>query len=356
MKLSAIVTHYENELLAEKIKLLPNQQKALWAIKNCRTPECGEVVAYCPECGLMEKFNHSCGNRSCPQCQNHEATIWLERQKEKHLPVHYFMVTFTIPSELWNLTYYHQKKIYNFLFKSSSEALKELAGKPRYLDGKIGMSGVLHTHKRNLEFHPHIHYVVPGGGINHKKNRWKKAEQNLLVWYVALSRLFRGKFLAQLRQSGFTYSNSLHKKEWVVHCKAVGSGTKAFEYLSRYIYRGVIAEKSIISDRDGKVTFSYIDSQTKEKKTRTLPGAEFLRTILKHVLPKGFRRVRDYGFLHGRAKKTLKFLQLILNVRIQAKEVPRPSFLCPNCGEEMEIMVFHIKQIHTRARGSPMAV
>ena len=353
MELATIVRRYGKELVDNRPNLLPSQRKAMAAIEHCRTPACGEMLFWCPKCGRMERFSHSCGHRHCPKCQNHETTRWLERQREKLLPVWYFLVTFTIPSELRSLAYHHQRSIFDALFRASAESLRELAANPRYLDGTIGMTGVLHTHNRRLDYHPHVHYVVPGGGLNRKGNRWKKSPRNFLVWAPALSRLFRGKFLALLLEMGFTFPRQLTQIDWVVHCKSVGTGEKSLVYLSRYLYRGVLSEKAILSDHNGLVSFVYTNSKTGERETRSLPGSEFLRLLLTHVLPKGFRRTRDFGFLHGRAQKTLTVLQLILRVKINAKsDFQRPSFLCFHCGHPLQIL-YRLHRVAVRIRGSP---
>jgi hypothetical protein len=201
-----------------------------------------------------------------------------------------------------------------------------------------------------------VHYVVPAGGLNRKKNRWKKSTRNFLVRVEALSRLFRGKFLALLIEQGFTFPRKVTKIDWTVHCEPAGTGEKALEYLSRYLYRGALSEKQIISDHEGQVTFSYVESKTGERKTRTLPGLQFLRLLLTLVLPKGFRRARDYGFLHGRAKKTLAYLQLMLRVKIRPKtEVPRPSLRCPQCGQSMQIIGYRLHHRSVAIRGPPQA-
>jgi len=355
MELASIITRYEEALLNANDNLLPSQLKALTAIKNCRTPACGEMQAVCSCCGEVTWITHSCGHRSCPKCQNHTATQWLERQKKKLLSVTYFLVTFTLPAQLRPSAYSKQRAVYTSLFQTAVASLKELAAESRFLDGDIGMTGVLHTHTRQLNYHPHVHFIVPGGGINRKMNTWKKTTPHFLIRVEVLSKLFRGKFLASLRDQGISYPSILHKIDWVVHSKPVGSGEKSLEYLSRYIYRGVISEKNIVSDQDGIVTFAYIDSETKVRKTRSLPGPEFLKLLLMHVLPKGFRRVRDYGFLHGAAQKTLAFLQLMLNIVLKPLEsTPRPEISCPNCGKPMKLVSFKVKRVLVFIRGSPV--
>ncbi len=338
MELARIIRKYEVELLTNSSEqpLSSQQINALYNIGECRSEDSEEITAYCPCCGLQQKIFHSCGHRNCPKCQSHDTTKWIERQKSKLLPVPYFMVTFTIPQELRGLFKIRQKQMYQLLFDVSSQTLREIVANPRYLGGEIGATGVLHTHSRRLDFHPHIHFIVPAGALLTKKKRWKSSSSKYLAPEAKFGRLFRGKLLAHLKQLNLYFDKKLYHIDWVVDSTHVGRGDKALEYLARYLYKGVIAEWQILSDKNGEVTFTYIDSDSGEKRTRTLPGTSFLRLILQHVLPKGFRRSRDYGFLHGNAKKRLQLLQLILQVKLPVKlEAPRPLFECPKCKEPM---------------------
>lgn len=357
MKIKNIIEEYRAPLERKYSHvLLPEQLKALEAMLNCRTPECGEMLLECPDCGHREMHPHSCGNRSCPQCQNHESTKWVERQKSKLLPVNYFLVTFTVPYELRWSAYRNQKLFFKALFRASSEALKELAANPRHLDGAIGMTAVLHTNNRRLDIHPHIHFIVPAGALNSKKKLWKKKNGKFLLPRKPLEKLFKGKLLAFLKEENIEFHTEVYSMEWGIDFQDAGSGEHAVEYLSRYLYRGVISEKSIIKNENGEVTFHYKNSKTKQMETRTLDGEDFLMLILQHVLPKGFRRTRDYGFLHGKSKKTLQLLQLILYVTIPAEHITeRPAFKCPKCGHKMRIFVSPGKSgnINIGGRASP---
>ena len=200
--------------------------------------------------------------------------------------------------------------------------------------GDLGMTAVLHTHTRCLDFHPHLHIVVPGGCINKKRKQWKKLKGQYLFNEFALASVFRGRFLAAINKAGTIPPKTPPK--WVVDCEHVGWGLPALQYLSRYLYRGVISEKCILSDDGNRVTFQYRDSKTKTFETRKLKGEDFLWLVFQHVLPKGFRRVRDFGFLHGNAKKLLLLVQMILRVIIiQPEQKPRPSYRCESCGMPM---------------------
>jgi len=310
------------------------------AIRSCRTPDSGELYVRCTECNHAEWRPLSCGHRSCPQCQNHEASQWIDRQQGKLLPVPYFMVTFTLPYELRSLTWHHQKVVFSILFICVSSTLKDFGLNPKNLGAEIGMTMVLHTHNRRRDFHPHMHVVVPGGGVDKCRRQWKKKKGKYLFNQKAMAKVFRVRFLAALNEAGLSIPKRV-SKEWVVDCSHVGKGITALKYLSKYLYRGVISEKNIVSNQNGQVTFKYIESKTGNTRYRTLKGEDFLRLIMQHVLPKGFRRVRDYGFLHSNAKKLLFLVQLILHVGIEGiKQRPRPVFKCPCCKSPMVIMGF----------------
>jgi hypothetical protein len=181
---------------------------------------------------------------------------------------------------------------------------------------------------------------VPGGGVDKSKKQWKKKKSKYLFNEFALAKVFRARFLTALIKTGFSIPNSVPPK-WVVDCTYAGKGLSALKYLSRYLYRGVIGEKNIVSNRDGHITFQYVESRTGKTLYRTLKGEDFLWLVLQHVLPKGFRRARDYGFLHGNAKKLLTLIQLVLQVLIQACTLrPRPFFKCPMCQAPMQILAF----------------
>ena len=250
------------------------------------------------------------------------------------------MATFTLPYELRFLAWDNQTIVYNLLFACVSSTLKDFGLNPKNLGANIGMTAILHTHSRRLDYHPHIHVVVPGGGVDKARKQWKKKQDKYLFNEFALAKVFRARFLAALNEAGLSIPKSVAPK-WVVDCAHVGKGITALKYLSRYLYRGVISEKNIVSNQNGQVTFKYIESKTGNTRYRTLKGEDFLHLIMQHVLPKGFRRVRDYGFLHGNAKKMLFLVQLILHVVIKGIELrPRPAFKCPCCKSPMVIIGF----------------
>ena len=339
MELADIIRRYRGQLESKYgSQLLPEQRRALDAIVVCRTPQAGQSLAGCPACGTTHYHNHSCGHRSCPQCQNHLTTGWLERQRKKLLPVPYYLVTFTLPRELRSTAYCRQRIVYEAMLKAAVSTIQDVAASPKHLGAEPGITAVLHTHARNLDYHPHIHLVVPAGGISTKEKLWKAGKRKYLFPVNILRILFREKFLTALRDAKLYYQRELHKRHWVVHIRAAGQGEHALEYLSKYLYRGVVSERNIISDNAGQITFAYRESKTNRRRTRTLPAADFLFLLLKHVLPKRFRRSRDYGFLHGNAKKKLLAIQLLLRViPVPVKVIPRPPITCPKCGTPMII-------------------
>ena len=341
MEMASIINQYYDAFMIKYgDTALPNHLKAMNAIRRCRTPDSGELYVQCPNCNHAEWRPMSCGHRSCPKCQNHEASQWIDRQQGKLLPVPYFMATFTLPYELRSLTWHHQKEVYSILFTCVSSTLKDFGLNPKNLGAEIGMTMVLHTHNRKLDFHPHIHVVAPGGGIDKHRRQWKKKRGKYLFNQDAMAKVFRARFLAALNEAGLSIPRNI-PSEWVVDCKHVGKGLTALKYLSKYLYHGVISEKNIISNQDGEVTFKYIESKTGNTQYRTLKGEDFLRLIMQHVLPKGFRRVRDYGFLHSNAKKLLSLVQLVLHVVIKGiKQHPRSVFKCPWCKSPMVILGF----------------
>jgi hypothetical protein len=339
MQIKNIIDEYYDSFLKRyQGEILPGQLKALTAMRFCRTPDAGEIYVRCPDCDHTQWRPLSCGHRHCPQCQNYETSRWIDRQQAKLLPVHYYMVTFTLPAEFRAMVYRNQRTVYTLMFSCVSSTLKDFGLDPKKLGADIGMTMVLHTHSRKLDFHPHIHVIVPGGGINRSRRQWKKKKGKYLFSQKALANVFRARILDGLNTHHLPGPKGI-RPQWIVNCTRVGTGISALKYMSRYLYRGVISESNIIASQNGKVTFKYIESKTGETRYRTLKGEDFLRLILLHVLPRGFRRIRDYGFLHSNARKLLYLVQLILHVQIKAMVLrPKPAFKCPCCKSTMLII------------------
>jgi len=354
LRISELILEYGQKFEEKYFSRISKVQKdAYYAIKRCRTSKCGEMVAVCNDCNKYEFKPHSCGNRSCPRCKTELASLWLRRQVVKLLPVNYFMVTFTIPFALRMLAWNHQKLFYDNQFLSSIETLKELARDKKTLDGDLGASGILHTHSRKLDYHPHIHFIIPGGAWNKENKSWISSKNNFLFPFKKLSYLYKKSLIEGLKKCGLEVPDSVKYIEWKVNCKEVGKGKSSFKYLSRYLYRGVISEKKIRKTRDGKIQFFWEDSKTKKEKSKIVEGEDFLFTFFRHVLPKGYRRIRDFGFLHGNAKKALSLIQDFLKViTFKLIEIEKKKFTCSCCGGEMKVIAFNLMP-HKRNKDPP---
>jgi hypothetical protein len=268
--------------------------QAMQAIEQCRTEALGGHLYTCEVCGESRYSYHSCKNRHCPKCQNDAGQQWLAQQQTLLLPVPYFMVTFTLPEGLRALARSHQRQLYDLLFQSSAAALQELAHDPRFVGAQIGCLGVLQTWSRDLHYHPHVHYLIPGGGLSADGQSWLRARNAFFVHVKPLSRLFRAKFRAGLSQAGLLdrVPASVWRQEWVVHCQPVGTGQAALKYLAPYIFRVVLSNHRILKCEAGQVTFRYRESNTRRWKTATLPAEEFIRRSLacSTSCPKAFRK------------------------------------------------------------------
>ena len=317
------------------------------------------MLARCDGCEKQVYIPHSCGHRNCPHCQHHESQQWLDRQLKKQVPAEYFLLTFTLPEELRPLAWQHQRTLYDLMLRCSWETLKTFALNDPQLQGQAGAISVLHTHSRRLDYHPHVHVVMPAAAIDADerlgRTKISKTDKSYLFNHKALAKVFRAKLLAGIREEGLELP-ACYPKIWVVTVKSVGSGTKALVYLGRYLYKGVIQEKDIIACRDGQVTFRYQDSKTKQIRTRTLPGLKFLWLILQHVLPKGFRRTRNFGFLHSNSKRLLELIQQLLKlkpVKTLMGLTKRPQIKCPCCGGVMRIVQTRIPPLLAFGRLAP---
>jgi hypothetical protein len=306
------------------------------------------MQARCLACEEQVLVPHSCGHRLCPHCQHHESQQWLQRQLQTLVPGQYFLVTFTLPAEFRALALADPRPFYDLLMQCAWQTLLTFSRNDRQLQGTPGAVAVLHTHSRRLDYHPHVHYVVPAAAIDTEKQLWRtQAGKRYLFNHKALAKVFRAKLLAAITEAGLALP-ACHPRQWVVDCKHVGSGEKALVYLGRYLYRGVLQEKDILACGHGQVTFRYRNSKTRRTETRTLPGATFLWLLLQHVLPKGFRRARNFGFLHPNSKRLIQLLQLLLKLdpgRAFEAIKPRPSLVCPCCGGPMTIIQTRLRPV-----------
>ena len=336
-------------------KLLPSHSQAMWAIEHCRTERLGGQVYGCLNCQEFQYSYHSCRNRHCPKCQHEQTQNWLKVQQELLLPVPYFFLTFTLPSELRNLVRANQKALYSLLFQASAEAAQKLALDPRYIGGQIGLVGILHTWTRNLIFHPHVHYLAPAGRLHSDGQTWLPARQGFFLPVRALSKLFRAAFRRGLQKMKLLEQvpSKVWIQEWVVHCKPVGDGQAALKYLAPYIHRVAISNRRLLSfDNRGsmessQVTFQYRASDSRQRKKCTLSVEQLFQRFLQHVLPHAFVKVRYYGFFGASVRRKLTVLQRRLcsqahdlteqqSASSQSIDDTTPSkILCPSCGLPM---------------------
>ncbi len=345
--LSTIINRFE-ERFRDKYHhtITPDHESALAAMKTCRHYDGPQMLVRCGDCDETSYVPHSCGHRICPHCQNHENWQWIENQLGKLLPARYFLITFTLPSQLRALTQRHQEEIYPLMFECMQKTLKSFTKNDRLLGGKAGFTTILHTHSRRLNFHPHIHVVMPAASIDPATGGFRRKRAKYIFNHKALAKVFRAKLLEAIVDRGLPVPKKC-PKEWVVDCKDVEKGDKALIYLGKYLYKGVIQEKDIISCDDENVIFQYIDSETGSLKKRKVSGELFLYLIMQHVLPKGFRRTREYGFLHPCSKRIIKLLQLVLRinpVRLLFKRKVRPTICCRLCGHPMEIIKTRVRR------------
>lgn len=329
------------------------QRKVLRMLMACRTGELGTIHYQCLSCGRPHVMGRSCGNRHCPSCQKDKANAWLDKQTDRLLPCPYFLITFTVPAELREFLRSHTRVGYKALFEASSEAIQALAADPRHIGTKRpGFFGVLHTWGRDLSYHPHVHYVVPGGGLSEDGESWLPSGAAFYLPVRPLSILFRAKFRACMERAALLnqIDPAVWKQDWVVHSQAVGDGRTSLTYLAPYVFRVAISDRRIVSCEDGQVTFLYRKSGTSHWRKMTLEAMEFIRRFLQHVLPSGFQKVRHYGFLSPNSGESIESLQwlvaahydlmyLLLCFTIDvARESPR--IRCDQCGQMMVLVAY----------------
>lgn len=363
-KLADIFRAYGKTYLSKYSQsMLPSHKKAIYDISSCRTPVMGGQIYYCKDCDRYHYSYHSCGNRNCNTCQNDKAEQWLDKNYNLLLPVNYFMVTFTLPEDLRLPARENQKLFYRLLFNCSAESIGALSTNPKYIGGKTGYLGILHTWSRTLAFHPHIHYIITGGGLDVQNNKWIKANSKFLLPVKALSGIFKAKLrdeLKKLRPEVYCQiPPDSWKKNWIVNSIPVGNGYHAMKYLAQYVFRVAISNSRIMTYDDRYVTFGYKDSKTKTRKTMKLDNEEFIRRFLQHVLPKGFVKVRYFGLFAAKNRKLLNKTKELLAPTDEKKDSLsnkikcKPKiFYCTACGKEMKL-VLTLPKIKYRNRPPP---
>jgi hypothetical protein len=329
-------------------RLRPSQKRAMRDIEGCRTAYFGGHLKQCDHCGRRVFAYHSCRNRHCPKCHREQTERWLEKQRARLLPCRYFLLTFTLPSELRSLARAHQKKLYGLLMSSAAAALEKLCLDPRYLGARIGCLAVLHTWTRALLYHPHVHLLVTAGGLSADRTHWIAPKNPAyLVPVKALSIIFRAKLCAALKKAQLLPQAPprVWKKDWVVHGQPAGSGQKVLEYLGRYVFRIAISNSRIEQIDNGQVTFRYRDNRSQQMRRLTLPAVEFIGRFLQHVLPRGCAKVRYYGIWSNSCGQQLEQTRALLCAAPPTEPLaplpPRPETTaildrppapCPHCG------------------------
>lgn len=341
----------------------PHIHKVVRAIINCRTAALGGHVDTCDECGYTHISYNSCRNRHCPKCQALAKERWIMARQKELLPVAYFHVVFTLPNELNGIALQNQRLIYDLLLKASAETLQELAKDKKYLGAKIGLTSILHTWGQNLTLHPHVHMIVPGGGLT-IDGKWRQSSKKFFIPVKVMSKKFRGKFLHYLQRAKLEFLgsqeylknnyqfnmliSSLYKKDWYIYCKRPFKTTNSvLEYLGRYTHRIAISNHRIMSCENGKVIFKWRDySDGNKQKIMVLSAFEFIRRFLLHVLPPGFTKIRHYGLLASSVKKKnlnlchkltnsaydIDSVEKLTTIELIKKLTGRDISICPICG------------------------
>lgn len=330
----------------------PWQMRTLGAIKRCRTAQMGGHIDACTDCGTLRISYDSCRNRHCPKCQGNQREHWIQRREEELLPVPYFHVVFTLPDTLNHLVMHQPKAVYDTLLESAWATIKTFGRDPKHLGATPGMISILHTWGQTLTLHPHLHCIVPGGGIT-EAGYWKRAksEGKFLFPVKAMSKVFRAKYVESLKTKlpdiDKKLINELFKKQWVVFAKRpFGNAQSVIEYLGRYTHKIAISNHRIKNIDHSGVTFTYKDYRKNGRKQEmTLEGMEFIRRFSMHILPKGFVRIRHFGILSSTSKKiSIPLIKAQINASVVLKSEPRKlnvfnPKLCPHCKTETMVPI-----------------
>lgn len=347
--ITEIFKSFADDYLAQHPGCPGRHRKVINAIINCRSGEYGATAYRCEGCGCRHIVYRSCGDRHCPQCQYHKSREWLHRQMARIVPGHHFMLTFTVPEELRHFIRSNQKLCYGALFAASADAIKLLARDTRFVGADLaGFTGVLHTWGRQLQYHPHIHYLVPGGGLNVDRNHWLPSRSDFFLPVKALSKIFRAKFKTLMAKAGLVANIDpvVWNTDWNVNSQSVGDAEATLKYLAPYIFRVAISDSRIVAFEGRTVTFSYRKKGSNRQRKMTLDALEFIRRYLQHVLPPGFMKVRHYGFLnpncavsiaaiHELASQVVKLtFDFVVDIARKAKAEP-PTPICSSCGGKL---------------------
>ena len=318
-----------------------DHRKVIDAIINCRTGHYGASIYQCTQCGKSHVVYRCCGNRHCPNCQHHKTRQWLQTQLDRRLPGHHFMLTFTVPENLRRFIRSHKRLGYAAMFAASSQTIKKLAADPKYIGADMpGFFGVLHTWGRQMPYHPHIHYIVPGGALSKSDGKWYCSRIDFFLPVKAMSKIFKAKFRDIIKSSGLypLIDSDVWKQNWVVNCQAIGAGEHSIKYLAPYVFKVAISNSRIVKLDDRRVFFKYRKHQSNRWRTMSLEVIEFMRRFLQHVLPTGFMKVRYYGFLHPGCsiplQKVVSLIELAFGFEITVLKIvlqPPEPMICSSC-------------------------
>jgi hypothetical protein len=321
--------------------ITPAARRALHANLRCRTPALGGRVYRCTDCTKADYAYHSCHHRACPRCGGARTAEWTARQTERLLPVPYFLVTFTVPEPMRPIFAARPDLLVDLFFTQAARALQTVAAIPRHLGAELGFLGVYHHWGRQVQLHPHLHFILPGGGLSVDRKAWRAARSaNWLLPKAAVEAALRQGMDEALRHAApelhAQVPDACWRDGWYAHWQPAGSGANVVKYLARYVSRTAISDDRILAATDEAVTFRYTDSATQEPRVCSLPAEEFMRRYLQHVPPPGQHRVRYFGWMHPAAKKRRLIVETLLAVVIVVRprvEAPAPWHLrCPHCG------------------------
>jgi hypothetical protein len=324
-------------------------RQVISAIQNCRRGSYGHSLYQCPHCAGQHRINHAWGNRHCPQGQQHQTQQWLQHHLDKQLPGPHFLLTFTGPETLRPFLRSHPRLAYQAMCQASATALKRLATDERFIGTDLpGFTGGLHTWGRQLQYHPHIPYIVPGGGLSADRTTWLASRADFFVPVKALSPIYRALFKDAMRQAGLLehIDPQVWSIPWNVHSQANHHGPSAFTYLAPYVFKVAISNHRLVSLKDHIVTFTYRKVGSARLRTTHLDAIEFIRRFLQHVLPHGFMKVRHFGFLHASCAVPLTTIRRMI-VQTPPGEAPPPprtppppcAARCPTCGAPMRVVM-----------------
>ena len=347
--LRAIFHAFAPEYLERYPNLPTAHRKVISAIQHCRSGHDGHSLYQCPHCEGQHRVQHACGNRHCPQCQQYKTQQWLQHHLDKQLPGPHFLLTFSVPETLRAFMRSHQRLAYQALFQASATALKRLAHDERFIGTDLpGFTGVLHTWGRQLQYHPHIHYVVPGGGLSKDRTTWLPSRANFFVPVKALSPIYRALFKDNMRQAGLLeqIDPQAWTIPWNVHSQANPHGHSAFTYLAPSVFKVAISNSRIVGLKDRTVTFTYRKVGSARPRTAHLDAIAFLRRFLQHVLPDGFMKVRHFGLLPASCAISLDTIRRLIVQAHPSEDQPPPrppppprAARCPTCGAPMRVVM-----------------